>query len=99
MTESGEPRLLPWGGTGGKACYLITDEHDGPVSRLADATEAVQLGMGRELIAHARELLPGAPRGELRHLAECLTHALADALRVAESRGRRLPKGLSSGAG
>ncbi|GGX19182.1 hypothetical protein GCM10010297_45830 [Streptomyces malachitofuscus] len=90
MSEPREPRLLPWSGTGGKACYLISDEHGGPVSRLADATEAVQLGMGRELLAHARELLPGTPRGELRHLAECLTHALADALRVAESRGGRL---------
>ncbi|MFD7689069.1 hypothetical protein [Streptomyces sp. NPDC059781] len=90
MSEPREPRLLPWTGDEGKACYLISDGHGGPVSRMADTTEAVQLGMGRELLAHARELLPDAPRGELRHLAECLTEALADALRVAESRGRRL---------
>ena len=90
MSELHEPRLLPWAGSGGKPCYLITDDHGGPVSRLADATETVRLGMGRELLAHARELLPDAPRGELRYLAECLTDALADALRVAESRGRRL---------
>ncbi|GHH90766.1 hypothetical protein [Streptomyces capillispiralis] len=90
MREPDEPRLLPWTGTGSKPCYLITDDNGGPVSRVADTTEAVQLGMGRDLLAHARELLPGAPRGELRHLAECLTDALADALRVAESRGRRL---------
>lgn len=87
-----EPRLLPWAGSEGKACYLITDDRGGPVSRLADTTEAVQLGMGQELLAHARSLLPDAPRGELRHLAECLTQALADALRVAESRGRRLQR-------
>lgn len=92
MRESHEPRLLPWSGGEGKACYLITDDDGGPVSRLADTTEAVQLGMGGELLAHARELLPDAPRGELRHLAECLTDALADALRVAESRGRRLQR-------
>ncbi len=60
------------------------------MSRLADTTESVQLGMGAELLAHARGLLPDAPPGELRYLAECLTDALADALRVAESRGRRL---------
>ncbi|MFD3625668.1 hypothetical protein [Streptomyces sp. NPDC058698] len=90
MSEPREARLLPWAGSEGKACYLISGDHGGPVSRLADATETVQLGMGRELLAHARELLPDAPRGELRHLAECLTHALTDALRVAESRGRRL---------
>ncbi|MDW4910010.1 hypothetical protein RB628_32950 [Streptomyces sp. ADMS] len=84
------PRLLPWSGAEGKACFLITDDHGGPVSRLADATEAVQLGMGAELLAHANELLPGTPRGELRFLAERLTEALRDALRVAESRGQRL---------
>ena len=87
-----EPRLLPWAGSEGKACYLITDDRGGPVSRLADTTEAVQLGMGRELLTHARSLLPDAPHGELRHLAECLTQALADVLRVAESRGRRLQR-------
>ncbi|GGZ80575.1 hypothetical protein [Streptomyces bluensis] len=85
-----EVRLLPWTGAEGKPCYLITDEHAGPVSRLADTTESVQLGMGRELLAHADDILPDAPRGELRFLAECLTGALRDALRVADSRGRRL---------
>ncbi|UXY28856.1 hypothetical protein [Streptomyces sp. HUAS TT20] len=84
------PRLLPWTGSEGKPCYLITDDRDGPLSRLADATESVQLGMGGQLLAHAREILPDTPPGELRFLAECLTHALDDALRVAESRGRRL---------
>jgi hypothetical protein len=85
-------RLLPWTGAEEKPCYLITDEHGGPVSRLADTTESVQLGMGTELLAHARDMLPDTPRGELRFLAECLTEALGDALRVAESRGRRLTR-------
>ncbi|ELP66915.1 hypothetical protein ACKI1I_14260 [Streptomyces turgidiscabies] len=85
-----EPRLLPWTGQEGRPCYLITDDHGGPVSRLADATESIQLGMGTELLAHAHELLPDTPRGELRFLAERLTEALRDALRVAESRGQRL---------
>jgi hypothetical protein len=60
------------------------------VSRLADATEAIQLGMRGELLAHAHDMLPDAPPGELRFLAERLTEARHDALRIAESRGRRL---------
>ncbi|MET7815507.1 hypothetical protein ABZT26_32235 [Streptomyces sp. NPDC005395] len=90
MTTPREPRLLTWSGAEGKPCYLITDDDGGLVSRLADTTESTQLGMGAELLAHARDLLPRAPHGELRYLAERLTEALADALRVAESRGRRI---------
>ncbi|MBA2807068.1 hypothetical protein E0500_006315 [Streptomyces sp. KM273126] len=85
-----EARLLPWSGTHGKPCYVISDDQGGPVTRLADTTENIQLGMGTELLAHARDMLPDTPRGELRFLAERLTEALGDALRVAESRGRRL---------
>lgn len=85
-----EARLLPWSGVGGKPCFLVSDEEGGPVTRLADATESIQLGMGAELLAHARDMLPGTPRGEVRFLAERLTEALSDALRIAESRGRRL---------
>lgn len=85
-----QPRLLLWSGAGGKPCYLITDDHGGPLSRLADATESIQLGMGTELLAHARELLPDTPRGELRFLAGRLSEVLQAALRVAESRGHRL---------
>ncbi|MGW2521798.1 hypothetical protein ACWC09_33235 [Streptomyces sp. NPDC001617] len=88
--EPESPRLLPWLGPEGKPCYLITDDHGGLVSRLADATESIQLGMGTELLAHARDLLPDAPPGELRFLAERLAEALRDVLRVAESRGLRL---------
>lgn len=85
-----EVRLLPWVSPGGKPCYLITDDQGGPVSRLADSTESIRLDMGTELLAHAQALLPDTPRGELRFLAERLAEALGDALRVAESRGRRL---------
>ncbi|MFI6659974.1 hypothetical protein ACIBL8_31075 [Streptomyces sp. NPDC050523] len=90
--EPESPRLLPWPGPEGKPCYLITDDFGGPVSRLADATESIQLGMGAELLDHARDLLPDLPSGELRFLAERLTEALQDALRVAESRGLRLSR-------
>ncbi|MWA12210.1 hypothetical protein [Streptomyces sp. BA2] len=82
-------RLLPWPGPEGKPCYLIGDA-TGPVSRVADAMESVQLGMGGELLTYARGMLADAPEGELRYLAERLTEALQDALRVAESRGLRL---------
>ncbi|MFD7710114.1 hypothetical protein ACFV6E_17700 [Streptomyces sp. NPDC059785] len=85
-------RLLPWAGGEGKTCYLITDDPDGPMSRLADTTETVQLDMGARLLTHADALLPDTPPGDLRHLAECLTGALRDALRIAESRGRRLER-------
>lgn len=97
MTEPNHPapppRLLPWAGAEGKPCYLVADDdRDGPVSRLADATESVQLGMGRQLLDYAREMLPDSPDGELRFLAECLVRSLGDVLRVAESRGRRLER-------
>lgn len=82
-------RLLPWVGPEGKPCYLIGDD-TGPVSRVADAMESVQLGMSSQLLTYARETLPEAPDHELRFLAQRLTEALHDALRVAESCGLRL---------
>ncbi|MEU6677211.1 hypothetical protein [Streptomyces sp. NPDC046853] len=82
-------RLLPWPGPEGKPCYLIGDA-TGPVSRVADAMESVQLGMGGELVTYARDMIPNASETEIRYLAERLTEALQDALRVAESRGQRL---------
>jgi hypothetical protein len=69
---------------------VISDRHGGPVSRLADAAESVQLQMGNQLVDHALALLPHTQPGDLRYLAERLTEALRDALRIAESRGRRL---------
>ncbi|OKH99805.1 hypothetical protein A6A06_22305 [Streptomyces sp. CB02923] len=92
-------RLLPWSQEGGKQCLLSTDG-DGPVSRLADEMEAAQLDMGTELLDHAGAMLgePDASAGELRFLANRLVEALHDALRVADSRGRRVP-GLGVGSG
>ncbi|MFE0473254.1 hypothetical protein ACFW2V_16685 [Streptomyces sp. NPDC058947] len=82
-------RLLPWIGEGAKPCFLITDDGGGRVSRMADIAEAVRLDMAARLLAHADDLLPDATEGQLRYLAERLTEALRDVLRVAESRGRR----------
>lgn len=84
-------RLLPWSQEGGKQCLLSTDG-DGYVSRLADDMEAAQLDMGTELLGHAGALLgeAAASASELRFLANRLVEALHDALRVADSRGRRI---------
>ncbi|MDQ0943392.1 hypothetical protein [Streptomyces sp. V1I1] len=86
------PRLLPWTGAEGKSCYVLGDG-TGPVSRVADAIESVQLGMAGDLLAHADDLLAErrVTTGELRYLARCLSESLRDVKRVAESRGARAP--------
>ncbi len=97
---SAQPRLLPWSGPAGKPCYLVSDaDGAGYLSRLADEMEAVQLQMGTELIGHARLLLRDrkADARELRYLSNRLIEALQDALRVAESRGGRLPVSVDDG--
>ncbi len=87
------PRLLPWTTPDGHPCYLSTDGR-GYLATLADGIEEVQLTMGQELLEHARGVLaPGAlalSDVEYRWLACRLTEALADALRVADSRGQRI---------
>ncbi|MYX55896.1 hypothetical protein GTZ89_09225 [Streptomyces sp. SID8382] len=90
---STRPRLLPWPDSAGKRCYLVTDDGDSRLSRLADEMEAAQLTVGAELLGHAGEMLRAhkVSEGELRFLVKCLREALSDALRVAESRGGRLP--------
>jgi hypothetical protein len=93
MTAHDELRLLPWSGSEGQPCFLSTDDSGGHMSRLADNTEAVQLGLAAELLRHALEVLADDEAGseELRLLATDLAEVLRDSLRVAESRGRRLP--------
>ncbi|KOT59001.1 hypothetical protein ADK43_17640 [Streptomyces rimosus subsp. rimosus] len=87
-------RLLPWSGPNGQRCYVATDGATGFISRLADNMEEVQLNIGEELLGHADRLLddPKASSGELRFLARRLREALVDALRVADSRGERIPE-------
>ena len=88
------PRLLPWTTPDGSPCYLSTDGR-GYLATLADGIEEVQLTMGQEILDHARSVLtPGArvlTDVEYRWLACRLTEALTDALRVADSRGQRIP--------
>ncbi|WP_351230724.1 hypothetical protein [Streptomyces sp. NPDC002133] len=93
MTPHNGLRLLPWTGPDGKPCYLSTDNSNSHLSRLADNTETIQLGLAADLVAHALEVLGDDEETEpeeLRHLAADLTDALKDALRVATSRGYRL---------
>ncbi|CAL9488144.1 ATP-binding protein [Streptomyces sp. enrichment culture] len=84
-------RVLPGTGEHGRSALLLTDG-SGPVSRLADQVEAVQLGLGERLLGRARGVLEErrARCRELLQLAGQLTDALADALRIAEFRGERL---------
>nr|WSX50735.1 hypothetical protein OG409_18365 [Streptomyces sp. NBC_00974] len=92
MTPHDELRLLPWSGPDGKPCFLSADDSTGYLSRLADNTEAMQLGLGSELLDQAVDLLADqqADPSELRLLATDLAVALRNAVRVATSRGHRL---------
>lgn len=49
-------RIPPGGGVHGRSAVLFTDG-SGPVSRLADHMEAVQLGLGERLLGRARHVL------------------------------------------
>ncbi|MFC9467160.1 ATP-binding protein [Streptomyces coelicoflavus] len=84
-------RILPCPDFQGRTALLLTDGN-GPVSRLADRMEAVQLGLGERLLGRAWETLEGqrSEDGELRFLSGQLADALSDALFIAESRGLRL---------
>lgn len=85
-------RVLPRTVGDGRPCYLSTDG-TGPVSRLANRIEAVQLGLAGRVLGHGRRVLAecGPPAvAELRFLCVQLVEALHDALFIAESRGIRL---------
>ncbi|WP_224306111.1 hypothetical protein [Streptomyces olivaceus] len=86
-------RLLPWSSPEGKACFLAPGDGGGILSRFADETEDRQLAEGLDVCCSARRVLDDlmTPHAEVRYTAIRLAECLADALRVAESRGRRLP--------
>ncbi|MCP3822303.1 hypothetical protein NLX86_30735 [Streptomyces sp. A3M-1-3] len=92
MTTNSAHRLLPWARPDGAPCYLSTDG-TGPVSELADRIEEMQLSVSEELLTHARLMFraPSVPSTEFRFLSMRLAEALHDCLRVAVSRGDRLP--------
>ncbi|MBW8740589.1 MAG: hypothetical protein JF621_26950 [Streptomyces turgidiscabies] len=93
LANGRQVRLLPWT-TDGKQCLLSTDDAGGYLSRLADDMESIQLAMGSEVLEHAGKVLDDqtASSGELRYAGVRLAECLRDALRVAESRGMRLPE-------
>jgi hypothetical protein len=84
-------RLLPWESAEGKPCFVVGDG-TGPVSRLADDVETVQLAMAADLMGHADEMLadPNLPYPQLRYVTTCLHHSLRALHRIARSRGDRL---------
>lgn len=87
-------RLLPWQSETGKPCFLSAGDADGPLSRLADEIEAQQLRDGADVLAGARAVLGDRKAGEyaLRRALRAATEVLGSVLRVADSRGARLPQ-------
>lgn len=86
-------RLLPWTTPEGAPCYLSTDDPGSLLSCVADDVEARLLGSAEGVLAHAAPLLAdshAAPR-ELRFAGLRLSESLRDVVRVATSRGLRLP--------
>jgi hypothetical protein len=86
-------RLLPWTTPDGKPCYLSTDSDHSRLSLLADDMEAAQLDSGEQVLLGARAVLADAKAGEraVRFALTRATESLSDVLRVAVSRGRRMP--------
>ncbi|MFC7263797.1 hypothetical protein [Streptomyces lutosisoli] len=87
-------RLLPWTTPEGKPCYLSTNGGgDSRLSLLADDIEAAQLDSGEQVLAGARSVLADPKTGEraVRFALTRATESLEDVLRVAVSRGGRIP--------
>ncbi|WP_282702886.1 hypothetical protein [Streptomyces sp. CC219B] len=91
----GELRLLPWATPEGKPCYLSTDGGNGTLSRLADEIEEAQLASGEQVLEGARAVLADTSAGEraVRFALRRTVESLAEVLRVAVSRGGRIPRG------
>lgn len=87
-------RRLPWNGPEGKPAYLPDDGSGGFLASLADAAEETQLATGGQVLLLARRMLQEDGEkltvDELSYVTRRLSECLADALRVAESRGDRL---------
>ncbi|WP_326630607.1 hypothetical protein OG808_29860 [Streptomyces sp. NBC_01761] len=65
----------------------------GYIARVADTVEGLQLDMAAELLAHAADLLADnrASSVQLLFLGDRMTEVLRDIVRIAHSRGARLP--------
>lgn len=97
---AGDPhhvRHLPPSGPHRHPALLVSDGPDGPVSRMADQIEAVQLGLAQRLLSRVQGARPGEC-GEVQALVGQLADALADVLVIARRRGDRLTApGLRAG--
>lgn len=91
MTAS--PRLLPWTTPEGKPCYLSTDSGQSRLSLLADDLEAAQLDSGEQVLTGARAVLADNKAGDhaVRFALTRAIESLGDVLRIAVSRGGRIP--------
>ncbi|MEV0641128.1 hypothetical protein AB0I77_40645 [Streptomyces sp. NPDC050619] len=87
-------RLLPWETDTGKPCFLSTNGTPGALARIADEIEADQLRDGADVLMGARAVLDDRKAGEyaLRLALRAATQCLGDVLRIADSRGARLPQ-------
>ncbi|MEU3255437.1 hypothetical protein [Streptomyces sp. NPDC006997] len=88
-------RLLPWTTPEGKPCYLSADGPGSLLSRLADDVEEAQLASGEQVLAGSRAVLADARAGEraVRFALTRTAESLEDVLRIAVSRGGRIPGG------
>ncbi|GCB46554.1 hypothetical protein [Streptomyces sp. NL15-2K] len=87
-------RLLPWETDTGKPCFLSTNGTPGALARIADEIEADQLRDGADVLMGAQAVLDDRRAGEyaLRLALRAATQCLGDVLRIADSRGARLPQ-------
>ncbi|GAA2605262.1 hypothetical protein GCM10009863_18480 [Streptomyces axinellae] len=94
-------RLLPWSTDSGKPCYL-NGEPGSPLSFYADELEDAQLEDGGRALKRIMEILdrgPAAGDDETTLAVKEAAAALSNVLRVADSRGARLPDPDSEDAG
>ncbi|MFI0904877.1 hypothetical protein ACH4TE_15230 [Streptomyces sioyaensis] len=100
MFESSPPRLLPWTRADGAPCYLSTDDPHSRLSQLADDVEEELLTAAETLLAES-ETKFAAPDPEAdpqeQDRTAVLHAALRDVLRIAVSRGDRLPEPCDHG--
>ncbi|MEU9189614.1 hypothetical protein AB0D14_34750 [Streptomyces sp. NPDC048484] len=90
---NGPLRLLPWTTPEGRPCYLSTDSPASRLSLLADDLEAAQLDSGEQVLAGASAVLADTKAGEreVRFAPTRSLECLQDVLRIAVSRGARVP--------
>jgi hypothetical protein len=87
-------RLLPWETDTGKPCFLSTNGGSGALSRIADEIETDQLRDAADVLKGAQAVLDDGKAGEyaLRLALRATRQCLGDVLRIADSRGARLPR-------